>query len=276
MKLTKQIANFAGAAAIALSASAMDAQAGNTPPGYGNNPTPTPGCNGNPNCGGGGHTPTPPPVVNNHGGIGIGKGGMGGQGGLGGAGGVATSNANANATASNTGVNNSVNFPRQVGFAPAAIAYANGNCQTGIGFSLGTFVATGGFSYTQTDYKCMDYQMAATLGIEGMRLGRNEVVLMSLATLNNLSANIRLSTQQVANGYLHCGRRAMESNLIVGTAIAVNGGPCPGGASRGLAHHYNRRVKAPRAVHTQSRYECVQAVKQHNMCITKYPSLANH
>jgi hypothetical protein len=205
-----------------------------------------------------------------------GMGGLGGAGGAGGLGGVATSNANsnANANANNTGVNNSVNFPRMVGNAPAAIAYANGNCQTGFGISAGTFVLTGGVSFTQTDYKCMDYQMAATLGIQGMHLGRNEVVLMSLATLNNLSPNIRLATQQVANGYLHCGRRAMESNLIVGTAIAVNGGPCPVGAPRGLAHHYNGRAHAPRVVHKQNMYECTQVLAKQQACIAKYPALA--
>lgn len=293
MELTKQITNFAAATAMATSVAAMDAQAGNTPPGYGGNPTPVTGCNGNPNCGGGGHTPTPPaPPIYNHGGhggqggtgIGIGKGGMGGQGGmggmggaggLGGAGGVATSNANANANASNYGVNNSVNFPRQVGFAPAAIAYANGQCQTGIGFSLGTFVVTGGFSYTQTDYKCMDYQMAASLGINAMQLRNNQVLLMSLTLLNNLSANIRTSTRQVADGYLRCGSRAMESNVMIGTTIAL-GAPCPRGAPRRVTHHYNKRVKV---AYEPSVYDCAQVMAQKKVkaCLTKAPpALARH
>jgi hypothetical protein len=282
MKLTKQIANFAGAAAIALSAAAVDANAGNMPPGHGNNPTPTPGCNGNPNCGGGGHNPTPPaPPIYNHGGqggngIGIGKGGaggMGGQGGMGGAGGaggtggVATSN-------SNSGIN-FVN--RQAAYAPFAMAYANARCQTGVGVSLGTFAVSGGVSFTNTDYKCMDYDTAQFLIGSGLSAGRNEVVVMGLATYNNLSPNLHMATAQVANGYRRCGPAAMERNLIMGTDIAVNGAPCMNGpAPRGLAHHYNGRARTPRVVHKQSQYECVQVIQQGNACRMRFPGLANH
>lgn len=282
MKPTTKIANLVGAAVMALGAAAADVNAGNMPPGYGNNPTPTPGCNGNPNCGGGGHTPTPPaPPIYNHGGqggngIGIGKGGAGGMGGMGGQGGMGGAGG-AGGTGGVATSNSGINFVnRQAAYAPFAMAYANARCQTGVGVSLGTFAVAGGVSFTNTDYKCMDYDTAQFLIGSGLSAGRNEVVLMGLATYNNLSPNLHMATAQVANGYRRCGPAAMERNLIMGTDIAVNGAPCMNGpAPRGLAHHYNGRARTPRVVHTQSQYDCVQVIQQGNACRMRFPGLAH-
>lgn len=289
MKLSKQIATFAGATAVALGAATMDAQAGgNTPPGAGGNPTPVTGCNGNPNCGGGGHTPTPTPTppIHNHGGhggmggtgIGIGKGGMGGQGGMGGAGGmggmggVANSNSSATSNAvSNSGVN--INTPRMVGNAPMAIAFANGECKWGVGAGIGTFTVTGGLSFAWNDEKCLDRMTSQYLMSQGLVSGRNELVVMGLATLNNISGTMRMATMQVTNGYSRCGKWAMENNFVLGAAIA-GGAPCPQSAPR-IASHYNRKVRAPKVVHKQSQYDCVQVIQQGNACRMQFPGLAN-
>lgn len=272
MKLSNRITNFAGAAAIALSMGTMaDAEAnggGHNPPGYGDNPTTTTGCNGQPGCGGttnpGGDTTVNTNVTNTNTNTNVNDNTNTNT--------NVNDNTNTNNNNSNANSNSSVNIknPRQVGNAPAAIAYANARCQTGFGVSIGTIFATGGISMTKTDYKCMDYDTAQFLVDSGLRLGRNEVALLGLATFNNISANIKMSTQQVADGYRRCGKAAMENNLVIGTDIAVNGAACPKSEPK-IARVYN--MKAPKIVHKKDADDCAAVVEKARICVAKNPGL---
>lgn len=195
-------------------------------------------------------------------GIGIGTGGDGGDGGAGGAGGNAT-------------VNNNINTPRQVANAPAAIAYANGNCQTGVGVSIGTIGFGGGVSFARTDYKCMDYQAAQFLVDSGLRFQRGEIAILGLATFNQVSENIARATELVADGYRRCGSRAMEQNLVIGTDIAVNGGACPSVETRHV--ETRRAVVATAAVPVERERTvaaCQEVIEAARMCVARNPGLS--